>query len=66
MPVNDKGHLEGPSRRLQQTTIANTTTDLSCQGCPSTDTRSQIPQTTSSPYSSIGQLTGSIGNNSLQ
>ena len=41
--------------------VAATDSDLSCQGCPTTDTRVQITGTTTYPYSAVGELIGELG-----
>ena len=44
--------------RLQ---VAATDSDLSCQGCPTSDTRARITATTTYPYSALGELIGQLG-----
>ena len=53
-------------RRLQQRggIIVSSTTDLSCEGCDTTDTRQQVNPTTTYPFSAVGQLLGQLPGNS--
>ncbi|KAK9838458.1 hypothetical protein WJX81_000661 [Elliptochloris bilobata] len=37
-----------------------TDTNLSCDGCPNTDTRTEVLDTTRYPYSAVGELTGEL------
>ena len=38
------------------TPAANANPDLACSGCPSTDTRSEVTNTTAAPWNAIGLL----------
>ena len=40
--------------------VTSTDSDLSCVGCPTTDTRVQITATTTYPYSAAGMLLGAL------
>ena len=40
----------------QSSASANPNPDLQCQGCPTTDTRAQVTDTTAAPWTAIGLL----------
>lgn len=40
----------------QSGTVAQLNPDLACQGCPSTDTRAQVQDTTVAPWDAVGML----------
>ena len=49
-------------RQLKQAQIqrASASLDLSCTGCPAEDVRQQVTQTTTYPYSAVGELLGGL------
>ena len=50
-------------RKLSQTgqiVISSTSTDLSCVGCDTSDTRVQVNPTTTYPHTALGQLIGDL------
>ena len=48
------------SRVWRAVQVTSTATDLSCVGCPSSDTRTEVTSTTTYPYSALGQLLGAL------
>ena len=44
------------ARGYQSSATANPNPDLSCQGCPTTDTRTEVTDTTEAPWTAIGLL----------
>ena len=59
--VEDSGHLPRRLSEVGARTFANGTSaslnpDLACNGCPQTDTRVMVNDTTETPWDSIGLL----------